>query len=91
MIASYGHPVQVAKQRALDEARRKYGSNVRIIGYTDIDGYGAIAAARNSRAQGSIMSAALGKRSQTEAVTMALNQCLWAGGIKPKVLRAFRG
>ena len=91
MIALYGHPVEVAKQRALDEARHKYGPNVRLFGYTDVDGYGAIVAGRNSKAEGWIVSAALGRRSQTEAVTMARNQCLRAGGKNPRVLWSFKG
>lgn len=31
MVASYGHTREIAKQRALDQARRRYGDNVRIL------------------------------------------------------------
>jgi hypothetical protein len=91
MVASYGHPVEVAKRRALDLARRKYGSNVRIFGATNIVGYGAIAKARHPNGYGWIITAALGKRSANEANSMAIEHCVRLGGIKPKVIWAFRG
>jgi hypothetical protein len=91
LVTSYGHPKEIAKQRALDEARRKYGANVRILASTDITGYGAIAIARHPNGYGWIMGVALGKRSATEADTLALEQCLKAGGTHPEVKWAFRG
>jgi len=45
LVYSYGHPVQIPEQRALEMARSKDGLNVRIIAATDTAGYGAIAVA----------------------------------------------
>ena len=91
MVASYGHPVEIAKQRALDQARRQYGSNVRIFGATDVVGYGAIAKARHPNGYGWIIAAALGKRSATEASTMAIQHCVSLGGTNAKIICTFRG
>jgi hypothetical protein len=83
LATAYGGPVQREKQRALNEARHRYGADVRIIAATDVTGYGAIAVARlGNRA---IVGVALGKRSQTEAATLAIEQCLKGGGTDPKV------
>ena len=38
MATAYGGPVQREKQRALAEASRRYGPNVRILASTDIPG-----------------------------------------------------
>jgi len=91
VVYSFGHPKEIAKQRALDEARRKGWVNVRIVAATDITGYGSIAIARHPNGYGSIIGVALGKRSTTEADTVAIEQCLKAGGTNPKILRGFRG
>ena len=89
LATAYGGPMQREQQRALAQARRLYGANVRIVASTDIAGYGAIAVARfGDRA---IIGVALGKRSATEAYTIAIEQCLKAGGTHPQVKWAFRG
>jgi hypothetical protein len=85
LATAYGGPVRREIQRALDLARRKYGPNVRIIGASDITGYCAIAVARHPNGHGTIISAALGKRSATEADTLAIEHCLKAGGTNPHV------
>jgi hypothetical protein len=91
LVSSYGHPEAVAKQRALDEARQMFGPNVRILAATDITGYGAVAVARHPNGYGWIMAAALGKRSASEAESLAIEQCVKAGGTNPKVRWRFRG
>src|ERR1700736_5884549 len=82
---SYGHPVQIEKQRALEGARRRGWTNVRIIGASDETGYGAIAIARHPNGQGSLIGIALGRGSAREADTLAIEECLKAGGTNPKV------
>ena len=91
LVSSYGHPEAVAKKRALDEARRMFGANVRVLAATDITGYGAVAVARHPNGYGWIMGVALGTRSATEAETLAIEQCAKAGGTNPKVRWTFRG
>jgi len=88
---AYGGPVQREKQRALETARNKGWVAARIIAATDLTGYGAIAVARHPNGYGSVNGVALGKRSATEANTVAIEQCLKAGGTNPKVRWAWRG
>jgi ubiquinone biosynthesis protein COQ9 len=90
-IYSYGHPKEIAKQRALDMARREGWVNVRIVAATDIVGYGTIAVALHPNGQGSILGVALGKRSATEADNVAIEQCLKAGGTHPKIRWRWHG
>ena len=78
------------KQRALAEARLKYGTEGRIVAATDVSGYGAIAVAWLPNGHASIVGISLGKRSATEADTLAIEKCLKAGGINPQVKWAFR-
>ena len=78
------------ERRALAEARRKYGGNVRLLAASDVTGYGAIAVARQP-GHGWIVGVALGRRSATEANTLAIEQCLKGGGIKPQVKWGFWG
>jgi hypothetical protein len=91
MVLVVGMPVEIAKERALAEARRKYGPDVRLMGYSDVTGYCAIAVARHPNGYGSIICASLGKRSATEADTSAIEHCLKLGGTRPKIIRAIRG
>jgi hypothetical protein len=91
MVVAYGGTAKKEERRALDEARRRYGSDVRIFGATDIVGYGAIAKARHPNGYGWIVAAALGKRSVTEADTLAIKHCVQAGGKNPKIILAFHG
>jgi hypothetical protein len=91
----FGHrlrcPVQREMDRALETARRRYGANFRILAASDVTGYGAIAVARQPTGHGYIVGVVLGKRSHTEAVTIATKHCLQAGGLNPVVKWAFRG
>jgi hypothetical protein len=91
MVADGGLPVEVAKQRVLAKARQKFGPNVRLLGYSDVTGYCAIAVARHPNGIGWIICASLGRRSPTEADTMAIEHCLKLGGRNPQVRLAFRG
>jgi hypothetical protein len=91
LVTSAGIPVEVAKQHALAEAHRKFGPNVRLIGYSDVAGYCAIAVARHPNGYGWIICASLGKRSATEADTMAIQHCLKLGGKNPRVRWGFWG
>jgi hypothetical protein len=90
LATAYGGPVAREKQRALDEARRKYGANARILAATDTTGYGAIAVARHPNGNW-VIGVSLGKRSATEASTLAIEHCLKAGGRNPQVKWAFWG
>jgi hypothetical protein len=87
---SYGHPVEIEKQRALEGARRRGWLNARIIGATDKVGFGAIAIARHPNGRGSLIGVALGKHSAREADTLAIEECLKAGGTNPKIKSTFR-
>ena len=78
------------KQRALAVACLKYGTEGRIVAAIDVSGYGAIAVAWLPNGHGSIVGISLGKRSATEADTLAIEKCLKAGGINPQVKWAFR-
>lgn len=91
LATAYGGPVEREKQRALDEARRKYGANVRILAASNVTGYGAIAVARHPNGYGWIIGVSLGNRSATEADTLAIEHCLKAGGVNPQVKWGFRG
>jgi len=91
IVVVAGVPVEIAKQRALAEARQKFGPNVRVVGYSDITGYCAIAVARHPNGYGWIVCASLGKRSATEAYTLAIEHCLKLGGRHPRVTNSFRG
>jgi len=82
---------EVAKENALTTARRRYGANVSIIASSDETGYCAIAVARHPNGRGSIIGVSLGKRSATEADTLAIEKCLKAGGKNPHVKWAFWG
>jgi hypothetical protein len=90
LATAYGGPVRREEQRALENARRKYGPNVRILAASDVTGYGAVAVARHPNGNW-LVGVALGRRSATEANTLAMEQCLKAGGRHPQVRWAFRG
>lgn len=91
LVTMYGHPKTVAVQRALETAHRRYGAGVRLIASTDSIGYGAIAIAHKRNGPGLLIGVALAKRSATEADTLAIEQCLKAGGTNPQVKWAWRG
>jgi len=90
MVTSYGHTREIAKQRALEEARRKYGDNVRILASSDVTGYCAIAKARHPKGNW-VIGVSLGNPSATQANTLAMKWCVQAGGKNPRVIRGFRG
>ncbi len=89
LATAYGGPVEREKERALSNAQRLYGNDARIIAATDVTGYGAIAVARWK--DRFVVGVVLGKRSATEADTLAIARCLKAGGRNPQVKWAFRG
>jgi hypothetical protein len=92
IAAACGGPVEKAKQRALADAHRRYGPrHFRIFASTPLTGYCAIAVARHPNGVGSLIGVALGKRSATEADTLAIEQCVRAGGTEAKIRRGFRG
>lgn len=90
LATAYGGPMKREEQRALAEARRRYGPNVRLLAATDLTGYGAIAAARHPNGNW-VIGVSLGNRSATEADALAIDHCLKAGGRNPQVKWAFRG
>ena len=89
MATSCGYPKEVAEQRALEIAHRRYGAGVRILAATDIYGYGAIVVAHKGK--GSVIGVALGHPSPLEAEHRAIEQCLKVGGTNPKVRWEFKG
>jgi hypothetical protein len=92
LATAYGGPVGREKQRALNTAHRRYGfKHFQVLAATDVPGYGAIAVANHPNGHGSLVGIALGKRSQAEAVTMALDHCIKAGGTHAQVRWSFRG
>jgi hypothetical protein len=88
---AYGAPVEVAKARAIENCRRKGVANPKLIGATDVVGYGAIAVALQPGGHGSLIGVSLGRRSATEADALAIAQCVKAGGTHAKVRWGFRG
>jgi hypothetical protein len=88
--ASAGYPLSEAKQRALQRCRRNGGINPRIIGATEAIGDGAVAVARRGSG-GSVIGVTLGRPSPEDAQNRAVEKCLKAGGINPKIICGFRG
>jgi len=90
VFSSVGYSVNVAKQRALEIAHQRYGGSFKLLAYSDVAGYGAIAIARNGRGSGSVIGVTLGRTSALEAENRSLEKCLNAGGINPKIIRTFK-
>jgi hypothetical protein len=90
LVYSYGHPKEIDKERALELARQRYGPDVKILAASDVAGYGAIAGARHPNGN-RVIGAALGHASPMEAEHRAIELCLKAGGLDPKVRWRFRG
>ena len=67
LSAAYGGPVEREKSRALEAARHKGGTNVRIVAATDAVGYAAIAVAYKPSGHGWIIGVSLGNHSAKEA------------------------
>jgi hypothetical protein len=91
LVSYHGYPVDEAKRLALDTARSRYGNKVKLVAYCDVTGYGAIAVGRNEHGSGSVVGVTLGRESALEAQNLAMENCLNAGGINPKVIRTFKG
>lgn len=91
LSTAYGGPVEREKLRALETARRKGATNVRIVAATDATGYGAIAVALQPGGHGSIIGVSLGNRSATQAYASAIKDCRKAGGRNPKVRWEWKG
>ena len=59
VVYSFGHPKEMAKQLALDHARQRGWTNVKIVAATDTPGYGAIVVALHPNGHGSLVAVAL--------------------------------
>jgi hypothetical protein len=91
LATAYGGPMAREEKRALDNARHRYGANVRILAESDVNGYGAIAVARHPNGYGWIIGVSLGNRSATQADRLAIDHCIQLGGRNPQVKWAFKG
>ena len=91
VVSYHGYPVDEAKRLALETARSRYGNKVKLVAYCDVAGYGAIAVGRNEHGSGSVVGVTLGRTSALEAQNLAMENCLNAGGIGPRVIRTFKG
>jgi hypothetical protein len=89
MVYSYGHTKEIDKQKALEMARERFGPNVRILAATDVYGYAAIAVARHPNGNW-LIGVALGHPSSLDAKHWAIDHCVKAGGIDPKIKWEFR-
>jgi hypothetical protein len=83
-VYSFGHPKAIEIRRVLESARLYGWTDARIIAASDATGYCAIAVAAH-KGGGVVVGVALGKRSATEADTLAIQHCLKAGGTNPRV------
>lgn len=89
--AAAGWPLNEAKRRALKMCMQNGGVNPRIFAASDLVGEGAVAVGSNRNRKGSIIGVALGRSSALDAASRAIEACQRAGGIRPKVIRAFKG
>ena len=89
LVHSAGYPLEIAKERALRICRLRYGANPQLLASTDIVGYGAIAVAR--RGTEWVIGISLGRPSPADAENRAIEKCLRAGGVNPKVRWGFKG
>jgi hypothetical protein len=91
---SFGHSKEFDEQIALELGRR-HGPNVRILAASDVTGYCAIASAPRRQFTGPrerwVCGVALGHSTREEAKRFAVEQCLKAGGINPRIKSEFRG
>jgi hypothetical protein len=91
---SFGHSKGFDEQSALELGRR-HGPNVRILAASDVTGYCAIASGPRREFTGPrerwVCGVALGHSTREEARRFAIEQCLKAGGINPKIKSEFRG
>jgi hypothetical protein len=89
LVHSAGYPVEIAKQRALRICRLRYGVSPHLLASTDVVGNGAIAVAR--RGSEWVIGISLGRPSPADAENRAIEKCLKAGGVNPKVRWGFKG
>jgi hypothetical protein len=85
---TFGETRKKAEEHVLNLCR-KDRSNAELIGSTDVVGYGAIAVAR--RGNGSVIGISLGRPSPADAENRAIEKCLKAGGVHPKIRWGFKG
>jgi hypothetical protein len=88
MFYTFGESRKKAEEHVLNLCRKDW-SNAKLIGSTDVVGYGAIAVAR--RGSGSVIGISLGRPSPADAENRAIQKCLKAGGVNPKVRWGFKG
>ena len=88
MFYTYGESQKQAEEHVLNLSRKR-GLVAKLIGSTDVVGYGAIAVA--SRGRGSVIGISLGRPSPADAENRAIEKCLRAGGVNPKVRWGFKG
>jgi hypothetical protein len=88
MFYTFGESRKKAEEHVLNLCL-KNRSNAKLIGSTDVVGYGAIAVAR--RGTGSVIGISLGRPSPADAENRAIEKCLKAGGVNPKVRWGFKG
>jgi len=88
LFYTYGEPQKKAEHHVLDLCR-KGGLDAKLIGSTDVVGYGAIAVARHGN--GSVIGISLGRPSPADAENRAIEKCLRAGGVNPRVRWGFKG
>jgi hypothetical protein len=88
---SFGHPLKEAKQRAVADARHRGWQNIRIIGSSDVTGYGAVVVARHPNGVGALIGVSLGNQSRRKAVATATDLCKRAGGTDMHVKYSFKG
>jgi hypothetical protein len=89
LVHSAGYPIEIAKERALRICRVRYGASARLLASTDVVGDGAIAVARRGAVW--VVGISLGRPSPADAENRAIEKCIRAGGINPKVRWGFRG
>ena len=90
MVLDAGVRVAIAQQDALAEARRQFGSSVRIVARSRCDWRPGIAARATPMAFGGSLCVAVGASSATEADTLRY-RTLAIGGMNPRVTLAFSG
>jgi hypothetical protein len=89
MAYTFGESRKDAERHVLDLCRRKGSMNAKLLASTDIVGYGAIAVARLGA--GSVIGVSLGRPSPADAESRAINKCLKAGGLDPRVRWGWKG
>src|SRR5260370_40602763 len=76
LVYSYGHPKEIAVQRALEMAHQLYGADVRLLAASDVTCYGAVAIAHHPSAW--VTGGALWRPSASDAEHLAIEAVLRA-------------